>query len=152
MRRFIFGFAMVCMVSCAAAQSTAIDPAARHDIDAGNQAWTMGMKNGNAAIAAASYAGNALDCAADGECITGRAAIEAHFKERSAKLGHAASASVTSAGAVQQGDFVYEWGIAEASFAGGAKIAGHYLTVWQRQADGSWKIFRNMAIPASGKR
>ena len=106
------------------------------------------MKDAEAAIIAASYADDALDCAATGECFKGRNAIEAHFRERSTKLGHAASASVTSAGAVQQGDFVYEWGRAEASFAGGAKIVGQYLTVWQKQPDGSWKIFRNMAIPA----
>ena len=137
---------MLIAVGCAA-QSTAIDPAARGGIDAGNQAWVTGMTDGNAAIIAASYAPNSLDCSATGDCIKGRAAIEAHFKERSAKLGRAASASVTSAGAVQQGEFVYEWGRAEASFGSGAKVAGHYLTVWQRQRDGSWKIFRNMAIP-----
>jgi ketosteroid isomerase-like protein len=87
-----------------------------------------------------------------GDCIKGRAAIQAHFKDRFVKLGHAASASVISAGAVQQGGFVYEWGRAEASFAAGAKVEGHYLTVWQKQPDGSWRIFRNMAIPADGAR
>ena len=140
---------MLIGVGCAA-QSTEIDPAARRGIAAGNQAWITGLKGGNAAIIAASYAENALDCPAAGDCISGRAAIEARMKERSAKLGRAGSASVASAGAVQQGDFVYEWGSAEASFAGGMNVAGHYLTVWQKQTDGSWKIFRNMTIPGDG--
>lgn len=131
------------------AQSTAIDPAAGREIAAGNQSWVKGMKDANAAIIAATYVEDALDCSATGDCIKGRAAIEAHFKERSAKLGRAVSASVTSSGAVQQGDYVYEWGGAEASFRGQVKVSGHYLTVWQRQNDGSWKIFRNMAIPGN---
>jgi ketosteroid isomerase-like protein len=63
------------------------------------------------------------------------------------KFGKADSASVTSIGSVQQGRFVYEWGQAEASFPGGRKIADRYLTAWQEQPDGSWKIFRNLVIP-----
>lgn len=59
-----------------AAQTAAIDPAARKDIDAGNQAWVTGMKEGSAAPIAATYAENALDCAATGECVNDRAAIE----------------------------------------------------------------------------
>jgi ketosteroid isomerase-like protein len=42
---------------------------------------------------------------------------------------------------------VYEWGRSEATFAGGQKVAHRYLTVWQRQAGGKWKIFRNMPMP-----
>jgi ketosteroid isomerase-like protein len=80
--------------------------------------------------------------------MMGRAAIEQHLKERSAKLGRAVAASVTSMGSTQQGSLVYEWGRAEATFADGQKVVGRYLTAWQRQADRSWKIFRNMAIPS----
>jgi len=54
-------------------------------------------------------------------------------------------------GSVQQGSFVYEWGRAEASFANGNNVVDRYLTVWHRQSDGSWKIFRNMVIPDDGK-
>jgi ketosteroid isomerase-like protein len=55
--------------------------------------------------------------------------------------------SVKTWGASQQGNFVYEWGQAEAAFNGGTNVIDKYLTVWQLQADGSWKIFRNMVIP-----
>jgi ketosteroid isomerase-like protein len=48
---------------------------------------------------------------------------------------------------VQQGDFVYEWGDAEALLASGVRIAGRYLTVWRKRADGGWEIFRNTKIP-----
>jgi ketosteroid isomerase-like protein len=135
-----------------AAQTGAIDPAARKDIDAGNQAWVTGMKEGTAAAIAATYAENALDCAATGECVKGRAAIEDYMKARIARLGRAISASATSLGAVQQGDFIYEWGRSEVSFANGQKAAHRYLTVWQRQPGGVWKIFRNMPIPDDAPR
>jgi ketosteroid isomerase-like protein len=134
-----------------AAQTGNIDPTARKGIDAGNQAWITGMKAGNAAIIAASYGENALDCPATGECVRGRAGIAQHLKERSAKLGKAVSATVTSIGSVQQGTFVYEWGRADATFGDGQKLGGRYLTVWHKQPTGDWKIFRNLAIPADNE-
>ncbi len=137
-----FLFSSVCL-----AQAGPIDRGARESIDAGNQAWVDGMKSGNPSLIANTYADEALDCGADGQCALGRTAIAKKMEERLAKTGKARSASVTSLGAVQQGDFVYEWGHAEASFPNGAAIAGRYLTVWQRQTDGRWKIFRNMPIP-----
>lgn len=150
--------AMRFLVMCAllsaigAAQKQAIDAAARRDIDAGNQAWVMGMKDGSAAPIAATYAENALDCAATGECVKGRAAIENYLATQIAKLGRATFAAATSLGSVQQGDFVYEWGRAEVSFGDGQKVGHRYLTVWQRQPGGVWKIFRNMPIPDDAPR
>jgi len=64
-----------------------------------------------------------------------------------ANRGKADLATVTSTGSVQQGRFVYEWGRAEAHFPDGRKIVDRYLTAWQEQPDGSWKIFRNLVIP-----
>jgi ketosteroid isomerase-like protein len=135
-----------------AAQTEVVDPAARKDIDAGNQAWVTGMKEGRAALIATTYAENALDCAATGECVKGRAAIEDYMRARIAKLGRASFAAATSLGSVQQGDFVYEWGRSEVSFDDGQKVAHRYLTVWQRQPEGVWKIFRNMPIPDDAPR
>jgi ketosteroid isomerase-like protein len=129
------------------AQSTAIDPAARKYIDAGNRAWVDGMKTGNTDMIAATYATDALDCRPTGECEKGRAAIGEALKNRSAKLGRAQSASVQTVNSVQQGDFVYEWGSARATFEHDQKVEGRYLTVWRRMPDGSWKIFRNISIP-----
>jgi ketosteroid isomerase-like protein len=132
--------------SCVA-QSAAIEPGARKQIDAGNQAWVDGMKRGSVEPIVATYTEDALDCGPSGDCLRGRAAIEQHMKDRFGKLGNARSAFVTSIGSVQQGDFVYEWGQAEAWFTNGQKEVDRYLTVWQRQTNASWKIFRNMVIP-----
>lgn len=129
------------------AQTPTIEPAARKGIDAGNQAWVDGMKDGETAPIVATDADNALDCTATGECARGRAAIAQNIQKLFTKWGRAHRAQVNSMGSVQQGDFVYEWGRAEASFANGNNVVDRYLTVWHREADGSWKIFRNMVIP-----
>lgn len=131
------------------AQSAAIPPAARQFIVAGNRAWINAMKSGDAHMVAMTYAADAVDCGPSGDCLKGRDAIEASLKSRIASLGRAISASVTSYGGVQRGNFIYEWGRASATFSGRRQISGPYLTVWQRQANGSWKIFRNMALPAA---
>jgi hypothetical protein len=44
------------------AQSGAIEASARKEIDAGNQAWIDGMKQGMAAPIAATYTEGAVDC------------------------------------------------------------------------------------------
>ena len=111
------------------AQTGAIDPDARKDIDAGNQAWVTGMKEGMAELIAATYSENAVDCAATGECVKGRAAIGDFMRARIATLGRAISASATSLGSVQQGDFVYEWGRSEVSFANGQMVPSARLTL-----------------------
>lgn len=142
----VTALAVVMMGGGTFAQQRASDAALRY-IHEGNQAWVNGMKSGDAAKIAMTYAADALDCGATGDCVKGRAAIERAMQQRVAKIGRADSASVMSLGSVQRGNFVYEWGSATAAFAGGKKIEGSYLTVWQKQKDGSWKIFRNMALP-----
>jgi ketosteroid isomerase-like protein len=106
------------------------------------------MKQGNAALLAPGNAEGAVDCSPEGNCIQGRRALEKQAKDQMAALGKADSASVVSMGAVQQGRYVYEWGEAKAHFPNGKSILDRYLTVWQKQPDGTWKVFRNMVIPA----
>jgi hypothetical protein len=83
------------------------------------------------------YAENAVDCGSTGKCTSGRVSIEQHIKKQLAGLGLAHSAAVHTWGTTQQGNFVYEWGQAEATFEGGKHLVEKYLTVWQRQDDSS---------------
>ena len=129
------------------AQSGTVAALARAGIDAGNQAWIDGVKTGNIALITATYAEDAVDCGPTGECFRGRLQIERHMRTQLTSLGRARAAAVRTWGSSQQGNFVYEWGRAEATFDGGKSLVDKYLTVWQNQADGSWKIFRNLVIP-----
>jgi len=131
----------------AIAQNGTVAPSTRAAIDAGNQAWIDGVKTGKVALIMATYTEDAVDCGPTGECIKGRPQIEQHMRAELASFGRAQSATVSTWGTSQQGNFVYEWGKAEAKFDSGKSLVDKYLTVWQKQPDGSWKIFRNMVIP-----
>jgi ketosteroid isomerase-like protein len=120
---------------------------ARAAIDAGNRAWIDGIKAGDIQRITATYTEDAVDCGSTGECIRGRAPIERHMTAQLESFGRARSAAVKTWGSTEQGGFVYEWGEAEATFGGGKKLVERYLTAWQKQPDGTWKIFRNMVIP-----
>ena len=140
---------MALLLSCSIcrAQNKPIDADARRQIDAGNQQWVDAMKQGDVALLVPGNAENAVDCSPAGDCIRGRLALGKHMQGEIAKLGKADSASVNSMGSVQQGRYVYEWGEAKAHFPGGKSIMDRYLTVWQKQPDGKWKLFRNLVIP-----
>jgi uncharacterized protein (TIGR02246 family) len=146
LRNLMVVFALLLSPACFA-QSKSIASAARRQIDAGNQAWIDGMKQGNVELVSATYTPDAVDCGPSGECLRGRSAIEQHMQQELARSGKADSAHVTSVGSVQQDHFIYEWGQAEAHFPNGKKVVDRYLTVWQEQPDGTWKIFRNLVIP-----
>lgn len=133
--------------SACVAQSKPIDSDARRQIDAGNQVWVDAMKQGDVALLVPGNTEDAVDCSPQGDCVRGRSALEKHMKEKMEKLGKADSASVLSIGSVQQGRYVYEWGQAKAHFPNGKSILDRYLTVWQKQPDGTWKVFRNLVIP-----
>ena len=85
-------FLSFCCSTCLA-QSKPIESVARRQIDAGNQAWIDGMKQGNVELITATYTLDAVDCSPEGDCVRGRSAIEKHIKEEIAKLGKAESAA-----------------------------------------------------------
>jgi len=136
----------LCSVA-AVAQSGPASASARAGIDAGNQAWIDGVKAGNIDKILATYTNDAVDCGPSGECFKGQLQIKQHMNAQLTSLGRAHTAAVATWGSSQQGDFVYEWGQAEATFADGKKVVDKYLTVWQKQTDGGWRIFRNLVIP-----
>jgi ketosteroid isomerase-like protein len=123
------------------------DVSARAAVDAGNQAWIEGVKTEDVKRIIATYTEDAVDCGPTGECLRGRVQIERQMTTQLASLGRARSAAVKTWGSTEQGSFVYEWGQAEATFVSGKKLVEKYLTAWQKQPDGTWKIFRNMVIP-----
>lgn len=143
----LIGIVFLLSGSACVAQSKPIDSDARRQIDAGNQVWVDAMKQGDVALLVPGNTEDAVDCSPLGDCIRGRSALEKHMKEKMEKLGKADSASVLSIGSVQQGRYVYEWGQAKAHFPNGKSILDRYLTVWQKQPDRTWRIFRNLVMP-----
>ncbi len=132
-------------IACAAQEG--VDQNLQTAVNAANQAWIDGMRRGDAAVIAATYAPNAVNCAPDGQCVSGRAAIQQQLAARISSMGRARNASVSMTSLMRDRDLAYEWGFAEAAFAGGRPLRGRYVTVWQHQPDGTWKILRNMSLP-----
>ncbi len=139
-------------ISIAGAAQTGIDQDLQTAVNSANQAWIDGMRRGDAAGIVATYAADGVYCSADGQCILGATAIQQLFASRTASMGRARTANVSTTSLVRDRDLAYEWGIAEASFGGGRNLYGRYLTVWQHQPDGGWKILRNMVLPTGRER
>lgn len=144
-----------------AAQGAALDTAAllasaRPDIEAANAAWLPGLRAHDAAAIAAAYADSGLFIAGDGTVTRGRAAVERMYAARFPRLREIRDGAVVQDGLAVAGPTrVYEWGHAwielapaagAAPGAAPARSGGAYLTVWEREADGRWRIVRNLAF------
>jgi ketosteroid isomerase-like protein/quercetin dioxygenase-like cupin family protein len=71
--------------------------------------------------------------------VTGGEAIRKTFAEMSTAPGFALSWTATKAEVGTSGDLGYTSGTYQMSM-GGATEKGKYITVWKKQADGSWKV------------
>lgn len=126
------------------------DPKLSAAIEKANSEWAAAMKTGDAAAIAAPYAEDAVFVRVDGSCVKGRSAIEAMYRERFAKAGLASATKIDSKSVVVDGDLAYESGYGEMTMSKDGKPAtagGPFLTVWQRQPEGRWKILRNIVLP-----
>ena len=124
---------------------------ARAAIAAANAAWVPAMQHQDIAAIVEPYADDGVFVTPTGESVKGRAAIGQLMRDRFAKTGRMVAGTITQDGLVRVGDLIYEWGHAEMRLAqeGGAETsaAGRYLTVWRHEADGGWRIARNLSLP-----
>jgi uncharacterized protein (TIGR02246 family) len=115
-----------------------------------NGEWAAAMKTGDAVVIAAAYTDHAILVAIDGTCVQGRDEIEKMYRSQFNQSGFASSTKINSKRLVVDGDLAYESGDGEIGFVKEGKLTmkgSRYLTVWQRQADGEWKMLRNVVLP-----
>ena len=132
------------------AQHHSGDPKLDRAVEKANSEFIVAMKTGDAATITAPYADNASFITIDGACIQGRTEIEKLYRDRFARFGPARSTKINSKKLVVDGDLAYESGYGEIGLLKDGKLAingGRFLTVWQRQANGDWKILRNVVLP-----
>lgn len=125
----------------------AVPPGAAADIEKANRDWGTAMVQGDAATVAAAYGPDAVFCTRDGKCYTGHDAILAMTQAALAKSGPMKSAAAHTTQRVEDHGYVYEWGQATETTTKGEVRAGGYFTIWKRQPDGHWRIFRNIVLP-----
>ncbi len=119
-------------------------------IEKANSEFIAAMKTGDAAAIAAPYTDRVVFIAIDGTCTQGRTEIENMYRARFERSGLASSTKINSKRLVVDGELAYESGYAEIGSLKQGKLSingGRFLTVWQRQADGEWKILRNVVLP-----
>jgi uncharacterized protein (TIGR02246 family) len=151
--RFCFLFVLVTIslvVPERPVTARSVDPKLERAVRKANSDWERAVTTGDAAAIAAPYADDAVFVLVDGTCIRGRAEIEKMYREGFERRGLAASGRIESKRLVVDGDLAYESGYGEVRRVTGGKLSssgGRYLTVWQRRADGEWKIIRNIVLP-----
>lgn len=148
MARVAAGVLVFCVTATAIAARS--EDALHAAVRKANGEWAAAMKTGDAAVIAAPYTDSAVFVLADGRSLQGRAAVERMYREGFQKGGPATSTTITSRSLVRDGDLAYESGYADVGVVRDGKPVtrgGRYLTVWQRQADGAWKILRNIVLP-----
>jgi uncharacterized protein (TIGR02246 family) len=137
---------LLASVFCIAYAIPAVADSPIDEITAANAKFAAAINRGDAATAAALYAGNAAVFAPDMPRIDGRTGIEAFWKGAiDAKF---TDVSLKSTEVESAGDFAYESGNASFSLPGtdGAKIlvTAKYVVVWKKSNDGIWQIYRDI--------
>ena len=133
--------------------TAAILASARPEIEAANAAWLPGLKQRDAKSIAAPYADSGLFIAGNGAVTRGRDAVARMYEARFPKLRPIRAGGIAQDGlAVLAPTRILEWGRGwlemepERAGAPPVKSGGSYVTVWERQPDGHWRIVRNMAF------
>jgi uncharacterized protein (TIGR02246 family) len=131
--------------------TAAVLRSARPEIEAANAAWLPGLKAHDAASIAAAYADSGIFVAANGAVVRGREAVAHMYEGRFGRMGEIRAGGIVQDGiAVVSSSLLYEWGRGWLETVGAngtaARSGGSYLTVWQRQADGHWRIVRNLSL------
>jgi uncharacterized protein (TIGR02246 family) len=131
------------------AMSAATDPAVvRQSIEAANTRFVDALKKGDTATMAMSYADDAVVMPPNAPAMRGGADIKKGFADMLAMMT-TTNFSAKTDDVMVGGDLAVETGTYEWSFKpikGGKEATekGKYVTVWKRQADGSWKCIRDI--------
>jgi uncharacterized protein (TIGR02246 family) len=132
------------------AKAATADPAiaARTAIERANAAYAAAVKRGDAAAVAAFYSADAVDMSPNEPAWRGTAAITAGcaawLKDTTYTVFDVKSESVILAGdlAIDTGSLRLAM---KAKTGPETKDTAKYLAVWKHQADGSWKIIRDIS-------
>ena len=126
---------------------------ARPEIEAANAAWLPGLRHHDAKSIAAPYADSGLFIAGNGTVTRGRDAVARMYEARFPKLRPIRAGGIAQDGlTVLAPTRIVEWGRGwlemepERAEAPPVRSGGSYVTIWERQADGHWRIVRNLAF------
>lgn len=156
--RHLCVFAVITLLGVAAAARAgeALLSEVRRAIDQGNAEYTAACAKRDATAFAAIFAPDGARLEHGGQLIEGRSAIEKATASAWANLTGALVVTTDTADVWLIDNLAYESGAYTFTFsatsAGEAKrISGHYLTVWKKQPDGRWRIYRDLDVARDGR-
>ena len=132
------------------------DPAALRDaIQAREKEWSAAYVAGNAAGIASLYTEDGAQVQASGDWVRGREAITKAMQAQLDTITATTREDITEE-AIAAGDYVFEVG--HFSYQGTSKTgnkprsgAGRYIVLWRKDADGVWRIHRDLGSDAPAK-
>lgn len=150
--RWIAGFSLFAAVACApadggSAMQASGEPPSEAFIDSVTATFLAGMRAKDPAPMMANYADDAVSYSPNSPPTVGKAAILEYNRQWFSSI-EVDSVSAEHDALLHSGDLAVETGsyyFKGKMFGQPAEDRGRYITVWQRQADGAWKIVRDMA-------
>jgi uncharacterized protein (TIGR02246 family) len=123
---------------------------ARRAIDAGNAQWIAAFRQAQPALLAELFDEQGVMLAANGDVTRGRAAIRERMTKSMQRLGRI-DFTIKTLQVWLANDVAYETGSYTSHFRlpeqGEVSDAGRYMVIWKPQADGTYRIAVDMALP-----
>ena len=122
----------------------------RKAIDKGNAQWIEAWDKADASLIAKLFAEDGVLLGRNGKFFKGPAQIFERQNKVMQEAGKGVKATVTTVDLWLDGEIAYETGKYSYQFQEKGKPvteAGHYVTIWKKQSDGSWKIIMDMGVP-----
>lgn len=149
--------AAACAPPAKATETPPVDPVALKDaIQAREKEWSAAFLAGNAAGVAALYSEDAVSIQPAGDSWSGRAAIEKGEQAQLDTLAVTArediAEEVISVGAnfaVEVGHYSYQ--ATSKTNKQPRASSGRYMVLWRKDADGVWRLLRDIGAEASAK-
>jgi uncharacterized protein (TIGR02246 family) len=135
----------------APAPSSVPDAEIRKAIDAGNAKYVEAFAKSDAGALAGLYDESGSRFSPKGVVVRGRPAIAESVAGFMKSVTGPIKVSIETQDLWVVDDVAYETGKYTYTFTPPGKsetqTGGHYVTIWKRQADGSWKIIADMGVP-----
>lgn len=153
--------AFILLAACAApapeAAAPSVDPAALKDaIQAREREWSAAFLTADGNAVAALYSEDGASVPAAGDWHRGRAAIGQDIGSQFDSVTFTAREDITEEVIPVGPDHVFEVGhyTASGTYKVGGKpraLSGRYIVLWKKDADGTWRIFRDMGSEAPAR-